>query len=67
MYDKLLTVTCEIKSVVNSRLLCYVYNDSIEEVITPSNLLLGRCVLTKSDTDFNENDMDCDTLSRRTH
>ena len=67
MYDKLLTVTCEIKSVVSSRLLCYVYDDSIEEVITPLNLLLGRCVLTKSDSDFNENNMDCDALSRRVH
>ena len=52
---------------VSSRLLCYVYDDSIEEVITPLNLLLGRCVLTKSDSDFNENNMNCDALSRRVH
>ena len=48
-YEELLTVICEIESVVNSRPLCCVYNDNIEEVITPSHLLLGRRVLTKLD------------------
>ena len=46
-YEELLTVICEIESVVNSRPLCYVYDDSIEEAIAPSHLLLGRRVLTK--------------------
>ena len=67
VYDELLTVICKIESVVNSRLLCYVYDDSIEEVITPSHLLLGRRVLTKFNSDFNKNNMDCDALSRRAH
>ena len=40
-YGELLTVICEIESVFNSRRLCYVYDDSIEEVIMPSHLLLG--------------------------
>ena len=40
-YGELLTVICEIESVFNSRPLCYVYDDSIEEVIMPSHLLLG--------------------------
>ena len=66
-YEELLTIICEIESVVNSRPLCYDYNDSIEEVITPSHLLLGRRVLTKLDSDFNENSMDCNALSRRVH
>ena len=48
-YEELLTVICEIESVVNSRPLYCVYNDNIEEVITPSHLLLGRRVLTKLD------------------
>ena len=52
---------------VNSRPLCYVYDDSIEELITPSHLLLGRSVLTELDIDFNENNMDCNALSRRVH
>ena len=66
-YEELLTVICEIESVVSSRPLCYVYNDSIEEVITPSHLLLGRGVLTKLDIDFNENNLDCNILSRLVH
>ena len=52
---------------VKSRPLCYVYNDSIEEVIMPSHLLLGRRVLTKFNSDFNENKIDDDALSRRGH
>ena len=39
-YEELLIVICEIKSVITSRPLCYVYDDSIEEVITHSHLLL---------------------------
>ena len=66
-YEELLTVICEIESVVNSRPLCYVYDDSIEEVITPSHLLLGRRILTKLDSDFNKNKMHCDALSKRVH
>ena len=66
-YEELLTVIFEIESVVNWRPLCYVYDDGIEEVITPSHLLLGRRVLTKLDSDFNENNMDRDVLSRRVH
>ena len=48
-YEELLTVICEIESVVNSRPLYCVYDDNIEEVITPPHLLLGRRVLTKLD------------------
>ena len=66
-YEELLTIICEIESVVNSRPLCYDYDDSIREVITPSHLLLGRRVLTKLDSDFNKNNMDCNALSRRVH
>ena len=66
-YEELLTVISEIESVVNSRPLCYVYDNSIEEVITPSHLLLDRRVLTRLDSDFNENNMDCNALSRRLH
>ena len=46
---------------------CYVYDDSVEKIITPSHLLLARRVSTKLDSDFSENDMDCDPLSRRVH
>ena len=66
-YEEQLTVICEIESVINSRPLCYVYDDSIKDVIAPSHLLLGRRVLTKLDSDFNENNMDCNALSRQVH
>ena len=66
MYEELLTNSV-IESVGSSRPFCYVYDDSIEEDITPSHLLLGRCALTKLDSNFNENNMDCDALSRRAH
>ena len=44
---------------------CYAYDDSIEEVVSHSRLLLGRRVLTKFNSDFDENIIDCDTLFRR--
>ena len=66
-YKELLIVIYEIESVINSRPLCYVYDDSIKEIITPSHLLFGRRVLTKFDCDFNENNMDCDALCRKVH
>ena len=47
---------------------CYVYDDSIKEVVSHSRLLLlllGRRVLTKFNSDFDENIIDCDTLFRR--
>ena len=65
MYEELFTVICEIESVVNSRPLCYIYSSSIEEVM-PSHLL-GQHVLTKFNSNFNENKIDCDTLSRQVH
>ena len=62
-YEELLIVICEIKSVINSRPLCYVYDDSIEEVITHSQLFLDWRVLTKLVSEFNEYNIDCDTLN----
>ena len=45
-YEELLTNVCEIESLLYSRLLCYVNDNSIEEVIILSHLLLDRRVLT---------------------
>ena len=67
LYEELLIVICEIKSVINSRPLCYVYDDSIKEVITHSPLFLDWRVLTKLGSEFNESNIDCDTLSTRLH
>ena len=41
-YEELLTVIAEVEGVLNSRPLCYVYEDSVEEVLTPSHLMIGR-------------------------
>ena len=46
-YEELLIFICEIESVINSWPLCCVYDDSIEEIITPSHLFFVRHVLTK--------------------
>ena len=40
-YEELLTVVREIEAFVNSRPLCYIYaNDSMDDVITPSHMML---------------------------
>ena len=47
-YDELLTVVIEIESVINSRPICYLYSDDIEEVLTPSHLLTGRRLISRA-------------------
>ena len=44
-YEELYTVIVEIESVLNSRPLCYIYDDEIDDVITPSHLMHGRRIL----------------------
>ena len=45
-YEELITVLTEIESVLNSGQLTYVYEDEIEEPLTPSHLMLGRRLLS---------------------
>ena len=45
-YEELITVLTEIENVLNSRQLTYVYEDEIEEPLTPSLLMLGRRLLS---------------------
>ena len=41
-YDELQTVLLEIENVLNSRPLCYLYDDDHEHIVTPNHLLYGR-------------------------
>ena len=57
-YEELLTVLAEVECVLNSRPLCVIPEGSLEEIITPSHLLLGRRLLNsreenESPVDFN--------------
>lgn len=45
-YEELITVLTEIENVLNSRQLTYVYEDEIEEPLTPTLLMLGRRLLS---------------------
>ena len=45
-YDELLTIVTEIEAVINCRPLCYLYSDEVDEVLTPSHLLMGRRMLS---------------------
>ena len=45
-YKELITVLTDIENVLNSRQLTYVYEDEIEEPLTPSLLMLGRRLLS---------------------
>ena len=47
-YEELLTVLVEVECVLNSRPLTYVYSEEAEEPLTPSHLLLGHRLLSKS-------------------
>ena len=51
------TVVTEIEGVLNTRPLCYIYDDSINTIITPSHLIYRRNLLTKipSENDLNSN------------
>ena len=41
-YNELQTVISEVELTINSRPLDYVYNENLEEAITPNHLLYGR-------------------------
>ena len=48
-FDELLTLVTEMKGVLNSRPLTYVYSDDVTEPLTPSHLLVGYRILTLPD------------------
>ena len=45
-YDELLTIINEIEAVVNSRPLCYLYSDDVDQVLTSSHLLTGKRLIS---------------------
>ena len=45
-YEELFTVMSKVEAVVNSRPLTYVYSEDIETPLTPSHLVMGKCLLT---------------------
>ena len=60
-YEELLTVIAEVEGILNSRPLCHIYDDHIEDVLTPSHLLFGRRLLTEPagyDHEINSNSED---------
>ncbi len=59
-YDELQTVVIEIKAVLNSRPLTYLYENELEQALTPSHLIIGRRLLSLPDqpTDTDDNDKD---------
>ena len=42
LFMELSTVLFEIENVLNDRLLCFMYDDDVSEVLTPNSLLYGR-------------------------
>ena len=45
-YDELLTVVTEVEAFLNLRSLTYVSSEDVEELLTPSHLILGYQVMS---------------------
>ena len=46
-YEELLTLIIEAEGIINSRPLTYVYTDELDEILTPSHLVIGRRLLSQ--------------------
>ena len=53
-YEELLTIVIEIEGIMNSRPLTYDYSDDIEEIVTPSHLLIGKRLLSTFEEPFDD-------------
>ena len=53
-YEELLTTIIDVEGIINSRPLTYVYGDDVEEILTPSHLLLGRRLLSTFEEPFED-------------
>ena len=67
-YEQLLTIIVKIEGVHNSRPLCYTYDNSIDDVITPSHLMCGRRLLSVFHDDVDPENVEFTpaTLTNRT-
>ena len=67
-YEELLTIITEIEAVLNSRPLCYTYDSSVDEVISPSHLIYGRRLLSTVHDDIEPENVDFSpvALTKRT-
>ena len=64
-YEELETIVFEIEAVINSRPLCYIYDDEVNEPLTPSHLMYGRRLLnTKGDVDREGTDVESEPKKR---
>ena len=53
--EELHTTIIEIEATVNSRPLCYAYSEEVDNVLTPTHLIIGKCILNIPDPDSPEN------------
>ena len=47
-YEELYTIIVDIEGVINSRPLSYIYEDEVENILTPAHFLLGRRPLSEN-------------------
>ena len=66
-YEELETVIVEIEGVLNSRPLCYVYDDPSNDVLTPSHLVRGERLLSSFQDDIEPENVEfsAEALSKR--
>ena len=64
-YDELLTIVKEIEAVINSRPLCYLYSDDIEQALTPAHLITGKRQLSTRSNEFPVKDENEKTMNNR--
>ena len=53
--EELHTTITEIEATINSNPLCYVYSEEVDNVLTPSHLVIGKRILNIPDPDSPEN------------
>ena len=64
-FDELFTVLVEVEGTLNSRPITYEYDETSEEVLTPSHLLFGRRVKTMLDMVVEDNEERENKYTRR--